>query len=233
MKVAVRTWWVVLAVLAASNGLVLAQANSQPDAYLSRTNRSLLKQGDKLALITAEASLVNGIKMLTNGTYCVGKSNPFPLTEGQLLRTDGFLLNPDGTIFPVYDHIVMSGAQVMVFKDGVATPISQPLRMPDGAIINPDGTYSKGIRSARLVDGQMLTPDGQAINRFDTIIFRGGLVVVFKSGALIQLQNRQVIMGMYDGSKVRGDGQITYPDGTIGQMTDGQILVVEGVRPTW
>jgi hypothetical protein len=72
-----------------------------------------------------------------------------------------------------------------------------------------------------------------AINRFDTITYNDGRVVVYKSGAIIPLQNREVIMGMYDGSKIRGDGQITWSDGILSQMTNGQLIVVQGVRASW
>ena len=56
----------------------------------------------------------------------------------------------------------------------------------------------------------------------DTISFRNGKVVVYKSGALIPLPSPNVIRGMYDGTRVRGDGFITFPDGHTAQMAEGE-----------
>ena len=35
------------------------------------------------------------------------------LEAGQILRADGILLNPDGSVMPVFDHIAMSNGRVM------------------------------------------------------------------------------------------------------------------------
>ena len=67
----------------------------------------------------------------------------------------------------------------------------------------------------------------------DTISFRNGKVVVYKSGALIPLSSPNIIMGMYDGTRVRGDGLVTSRDGTTSQLTEGQTITVEGVRAGW
>ncbi len=178
-------------------------------------------------------TLGSGIQVFTNATFKVNDGKVRNLEEGQTLRSDGYMLNSDGTLVPVTDHIVMSNGRVVVFKDGEGTPITEPLKLPDGSIINPDGTYSRDVRSARLVDGQLLTLDGAPMARWDTITFNDNKVVVFKNGILIPLQSADVTMGMYDGTRVRGDGFLTFKDGTTGQMTNGQIMTVEGVRPNW
>ena len=49
------------------------------------------------------------------------------LQEGQLLRLDGYLLNPDGSIMPAFDHIAMSGPKVMVFRDGEGEALTDTL----------------------------------------------------------------------------------------------------------
>jgi hypothetical protein len=143
-------------------------------------------------------------------------------------------LNPDGSIMPAFDHITLSGPKVMVFKDGQGEPLTDKLILPDGTGINPDGSYVRGSgRRSRLVDGQLLTLEGAPLPTLDTIRFSNGKVVVYKSGALIPLQSPNVIIGMYDGTRVRGDGLITYRNGATSQMTEGQVITVEGVRPTW
>jgi hypothetical protein len=155
------------------------------------------------------------------------------LKEGQILREDGFLLNPDGSTMPVCDHLALSGARVMVFKDGDSEALAAPLTLPDASIINPDGTYAHAGRTSRLVDGQLVTLEGASLAGLDTISFRNGKVVVYKTGAVIPLQSRDVIMGMYDGTRVKGDGFITFHDGTTRQMTEGQIITAPGVRASW
>jgi hypothetical protein len=220
--------------LAANAGLVCAQSNSSTDGVTCRTNRSLLQRGGECTLLTAEMTISGGIRVFTNGTFRVNEGKARLLKEGQILRPDGFLLNPDGSIMPARDHITMSGAKVMVFKDGEGEALAAPLTLPDGSVINPDGSYARpsGGRS-RLVDGQLLTLEGASLAGLDTISFRNGKVVVYKSGALIPLQSPNVIIGMYDGTRVRGDGLITFHDGTTTQMIEGQLITVEGVRAGW
>ena len=225
---------IILFVLTATPGLVCAQANSSTEGVICRINRSLLQRGGESTLLTAEMAMPGGIKVLTNGTFRVNEGKARRLKEGQILRADGYLLNPDGSIMPVCDHIAMSGATVMVFRDGEGEALAAPLTLPDGSIINPDGSYARpNGRYSRLVDGQLLTLEGVPIGGLDTIGFRNGKVVVYKSGALIPLQSPNVIMGMFDGTRVRGDGFITFRDGTTTQLAEEQTITVPGVRASW
>jgi hypothetical protein len=179
-------------------------------------------------------TMPGGIKVLTNCTFRVNQGKARPLQEGQILRDDGFLLNPDGSIMPVQDHIAMSKGTVMVFKDGEGEALTTTLTLPDGTGINPDGSYvrSSGRRS-RLADGQLLSLDGTPIRGLDTITMRNGSVVVYKSGALIPLESAVVIMGMADGTRVRGDGLITSPNGTTSQLVEGQTITMPGLLVGW
>jgi hypothetical protein len=220
-------------VLAASAHQLFAQPNSATDGVICRTNRSLLQRGGEMTLLKAEMTMPSGIKVLTNGTFRVNQGKPRLLKEGQILREDGFLLNPDGSTVPVCDHITMSGATVLVFKDGDSEPLVAPLTLADGSIINPDGTYAHAGRTSRLVDGQLVTLEGASLAGLDTISFRSGNAVVYKTGAVIPLQSPSVIMGMYDGTRVRGDGFITFHDGTTTQLTEGQIITAPGLRTSW
>jgi len=225
---------IILFVLAATPGLVCGQAISATDGVICRTNRSLQQRSGELTLLTAEMTMEGGIKVLTNGTFRVDEGKARRLKEGQILRSDGYLLNPDGSIMPVCDHIAMSAATVMVVKDGEGAALTAPLTLPDGSVINPDGTYTRpGGHYSRLVDGQLLTLEGASMSGLDTITLSNGKVVVYKSGAFIHLQSPVQIMGMYDGSRVRGDGLVTYKDGTTTQLTEGKTVTVEGVRAGW
>ena len=220
--------------LAANAGMLCAQSNFSKEGVTCRTNRTLLQRGGEWTLLSSEMTMPGGIKVFTNGTFQVNDGKARHLQEGQILRPDGNLLNPDGSIMPVFDHIAMSGATVMVFKDGKGQALTDTLILPDGTGINPDGTYARpGGRRSRLVDGQLLTLEGVPMPVLDTISFRSGKVVVYKSGALIPLPSPNVIMGMYDGTRVGGDGFITFPNGTTAQMAEGETITVEGVRADW
>jgi hypothetical protein len=219
--------------LAANAVLLFAQANASTEGVTGLTNRTLLQRRGEWTLLESQMTMMGGIEVFTNGTFRVNDGKARQLQEGQILRPDGNLLNPDGSIMPVFDHIAMSGATVLVFKDGEGEALTDTLVLTDGTGINPDGTYARPGRSSRLVDGQLLTLEGVPMPGLDTISFRNGKVVVYKSGALIPLSSPNIIMGMYDGTRVRGDGLVTSRDGTTSQLTEGQTITVEGVRADW
>jgi hypothetical protein len=220
--------------LAANAVLLFAQANASSEGVTGITNRTLLQRRGEWTLQESQMTMPGGIKVFTNGTFRVNNGKARHLHKGQILRPDGNLLNPDGSIMTVFNHIAMSGATVLVFKDGEGEALTDTLVLPDGTGINPDGSYSRpGGRHSRLVNGQLLTLEGASMSGLDTITLRNGKVVVYKSGALIPLLSPNVIMGMYDGTRVRADGFVTFPDGTTAQMTEGQTITVEGVRADW
>ncbi len=220
--------------LIANTGMLFAQPNSSSEGVTCRTNCTLLIQGGEWTLLDEDVKMPGGIEVFTNCTFQINKGKERQLQEGQILRPDGYLLSPDGSIMPAFDHITMSGPRVMVFKDGQGEPLTDTLVLHDGTGINPDGTYARPSgRHSRLVDGQLLTLEGVPLPTLDTIRFSNGKVVLYKSGVLIPLQSPNVIMGMYDGTRVRCDGLVIFRDGTTTQMADGQVITVEGVRPSW
>jgi hypothetical protein len=220
--------------LAATLALSCGQAQAAPECVMSRTNATLLQRGDSWVPLTEELKMPGEIKVFTNASFQIKEGKARELKEGQILRADGTLFNPDGSVMPVFDHIEMNKGRVMVYKDGEGQALSAPLALPDRSIINPDGSYSRpGGRRSRLVDGQMLTLDGVSMPSMDTITLRNGQVVVYKSGALIQLQSPVQIMSMQDGTRVRGDGQVTALDGTVSQLIEGKTMTVEGARTGW
>jgi len=221
-------------VLAAAASPMCAQSSFPAEAVTYRTNTTLVERGGEWTPLTVKMTMPGGIQVFTNGTFRVNEGKVRRIKEEQMLRSDGYLLNPDGSIMPVFDHITLSGGAAMVFKDGEGSALAAPLTLADGSVINPDGSYARPSgRYSRLVNGQFLTLEGVPLGGLDTISFRDGKVVVHKSGATIPLQSANVIMGMYDGTRVRGDGFISYRDGTTAQMTEGQILTVPGVRASW
>jgi hypothetical protein len=223
--------------VAANAGLLFAQTNSSAEAVICRTNTTLLQQGGVLTPLTEAMTMPGGIEVFTNGTFRVKEGKTHLLKEGEVLRAEGYLLQPDGSTMPVFDHIAVSKGRVMVFKDGEGEALSAPLTLPNGSIVNPDGSYwrpsgSYGRRS-RLGEGRLLTLEGAALGGLDTVSLRNGKVVVYQSGAWISLQSPNQVMGMHDGTRVRGDGLITSPGGTTTQLAEGQTIAVPGVRADW
>jgi hypothetical protein len=233
-QVTLRPLVIIQVFLGASSGLLFAQADYAGDTATCRTNRTQFQHGGDCVALTNIMTMPGGIRVFTNCTFRVNQGKARPLQEGQILRDDGFLLNSDGSVIPVRDHIVMSKGTVMVFKDGEGEALTATLTLPDGTGINLDGSYvrSSGRRS-RLADGQLLTLDGIPIRGLDTISMHNGSVVVYKSGALIPLKSAVVIMGMLDGTRVRGDGLITSPNGTTSQLIEGQTITMPGLLVDW
>ncbi len=219
--------------LAANAGPLFAQADSSIEAVKSLGDKALLRRDGAWLPLTREMTLREGIEVFTNGTFQVKQGKTRLLKKGQILRVDGNLLNADGSIIPVIDHIAMSG-KVTVYRDGEAEALVGPLTLPDGSLINPDGSYTRprGQRS-RLVDGQLLTLDGVTLAGLDTVTFCNGKVIVYKAGTLITLRSPEEIMGMSDGNHVKGNGVITAQDGKITQLSEGQTITVEGLRASW
>jgi hypothetical protein len=178
-----------------------------------------------------------GIEVFTNGTFRVKEGKTRLLKEGEILRADGYLLQPDGSVMPVFDHIAVSKGRVMVFKDGEGEALSAPLTLPDGSVINPDGSYWRPSgsygRRGRLGEGRLLTLEGTALGGLDTVSLRNGKVVVYQSGAWISLQAPNQVMGTHDGTRVRGDGFVTFRDRTTIQLAEGQTITAPGIRGDW
>src|SRR5205807_1792174 len=143
--------------------------------------------------------LPHGIVVFTNGTFQLGEGKARALKEGQILRADGFLLNPDGSTLPVVDHLSMNG-NVTVYKDGDAIPLSGSITLADGSVVNSDGSYTRpNARRSRLRDGQLLAMDGTQIEGLDTISYKDGHITAYKGGAMINLQPLpNIVLGMFD-----------------------------------
>ena len=93
------------------------------------TNRTLLKHGGEWTLLTNEMTMTGGITVFTNGTFQIKEGKARSLEAGQILRADGILLNPDGSVMPAFDHIAMIKGTVMVFKNGKGEAMTAPLTL--------------------------------------------------------------------------------------------------------
>ena len=205
-----------------------AQTNNPADGVTVKGEEVYCIRGEQLEVLTDNLKLSSDIEVNTNGYFKVGNGQERKLEEGQVLRRDGWLLNRDGSTWPVFDYVAMKEGKVIVVRDGRAETLTAPTTFPGNLKIAPDGScvYPNGS-SARLVDGQLFRLDGTSVPAKDTVTLKNGRVVVQKSGTLISLTPSQ-IMGMNDGTRVRGDGSIMNRDGTITQLREGQTVLIEG-----
>ena len=205
-----------------------AQTDSAVDGVTVKDNEVYSIQGGVLEVLTENLKLPFDVEVITNGSFTVADGKERKLEEGQVLRNDGWLLKPDGSMQPVFDHVTMQNGHVIVVRDGEATTLTEPMRFPNNLSIAPDGscTYPDGS-SSRLADGQMFRLDGTAIPAKDAVTLKNGQVVVQKDGTLIPLSPVQ-IMGMNDGTRVYGDGRIQKQDGTMTQLVEGQTILIAG-----
>ena len=208
--------------------LLHAQPGSSMDGVTVINNKVYSLRDGASEILTDNLRFPFDVEVTTNGTFTVAQGKDRKLMEGQVLRSDGWLLNPDGSMQPVFDHVAMQNAHVIVVRDGEATTLTQPMRFPNNLYIAPDGTcsYPDGSPS-RLADGQLFRLDGTAIPAKDAVTLKKGRVIVQKDGTLIHLSAMQ-IMGMNDGTRVYGSGMIQKHDGATFQLREGQTILVAG-----
>jgi len=188
----------------------------------------LQKEGETV-LLEKPIEFPNQVTISTNGTFQVNNHPPRAFEEGQILGADGMLLSPDGRIEPVIDHVALTEGRTQFSINGDPIPVAQDIPLgrdkvltTDRALIGSDGSWM------RVIDGQLFTPDGKSIPAIDTITLQDGKVIVQKEGTQLLIANGRSIM-MNDGTKVFGDGQVVGSDGQITQLTEGQIVTIQGV----
>jgi len=117
----------------------------------------------------------------------------------------------------------------LVVKDGEGQTLNQPMTLPNGARLSPDGTMRTATgRVRRLMDGQLFALTGEAIAAKDTITLQDGKVIVQKDGSQFEVGVHQTLL-MNEGTKVLGDGTVIKRDGSKFKLTEGQVVTIEGV----
>jgi hypothetical protein len=204
-------------------------ADDAADAATVKNNQAYFAQGDQLKPLTENLKFSSDVEVDTNGDFQIANGKKRSLQDGQLLRRDGWLVNPDGSVEPVFDHLAMKAGKVIIVRDGQAETVTETITLPNKFSVNPDGScvYPDGGHT-RLADGQLFRLDGTPIIAKDTVTFKNGQVVVQKQGSLIPLSPVQ-IMGMNDGTRVYGDGSIEPSGGARTKLRDGQTILVNGV----
>jgi hypothetical protein len=228
-----KTLFAAAFLFAANTHLIFAQGDAST-VVLWRTNTALLQTGNEWEALPDDMTMPGDIRVFTNGNFQIDDSKVRQLKEGQMLRGDGYLINEDGTTMPVPDHIAMKGGVVIV-KDGEEQRPGGTTTLADGTTIDADGQFVRpNGRRSRLRDGQYITLDGSGqIAGLDTITFKNGTVRVYKSGTLIEMNAPNVIMGMFDGSKITAQGVLMGLDGSSRQLADGEMVILPGVRADW
>ncbi len=214
--------------LALMLGLAYAEQSGPIDGVTKIKGEVLVLKAGASSPLVDELTLPFGVVFSTNGTYQVEKGKAREVLEGQVVRSDGNLLNSDGSLLPVFNHLAMKRGKVVEVIDGQTTPLTAPRAMADGSTVYPNGMQAlPGGRRVQLLDGQLLKPDGSWLPIKDTVSVKGGKVVVQKDGELFTLKSFQ-IMGTSDGTKVQGDGTVTLTTGKVVRLVENQTILIDG-----
>jgi hypothetical protein len=205
-----------------------ARADDPVDGVTVKNAKVYCVRGDTLEAITDSLVLPFDVRVSTNGSFRVAGGKERTIQEGQIIRRDGWLLNPDGSIEPVFDHVAMKEGKVLLVRDGQAEALAKRMSFPNKLEVNPDGAcvYPDGNRT-RLLDGQLFRLDGTPIPAKDTITLKNGRVVVQKEGSLIPLSPKQSIT-MNEGTQVHGEGFIQQKNGTKTKLSEGRTILIDG-----
>jgi hypothetical protein len=224
--------WICLGSLCLLGCIELAaQPTQSVDGVVFKGGTLLVVKAGEATVATNETILPNGIKISTNGTYRVQKGKERHLTERQALGADGLLTSPDGTLQPVYDHIAVVKGQPTLFKDGEPTALVNNTELPDGRRIDAEGyLVSKTGLRRKLLDGETFDLAGKSVPISDTVVLKGGKVLVQKDGASIEVPAGRSLM-MNDGTKVFGDGRMVLRDGTTTNLAPEEVVKIQGVAP--
>src|SRR5262249_2654448 len=135
--------WIVCAVITASPILAgFAQEAASVDRVTVRDSQLVAFRGAQMVPVKEKFSLPEDITVFTNATYKVKEGRERALEEGQTLRSDGTLLNPDGSTYPVYDHLMVTRGRTMIMQDGEQSALAAEYVLADGSRLAPDGTLT-------------------------------------------------------------------------------------------
>ena len=206
-----------------------AEDNQAPESATFKGVKVLVPKAGQMVAATRDVSFPGEILIKTNGVFTVNKGKSRQLREGQTIDAQGMLTSPDGSVVPVFDHLVLKKGRVQIVKDGESKALPGEFALPDGARVSPDGSLrGRDGRLQRMLDGQLLRLDGSTVAVTDTISYAGGKVILFKDGGRVELRRGQVI-AMSDGTRVSGDGTIVRPGGTKVTLKEGETIKIPGV----
>jgi hypothetical protein len=206
-----------------------ADAPQAVDSVRMKDNRVWTGSIDSQVQTEKDVSVALAVVVKTNGVFTVNGGTERKLLEGQSIQSDGNMVSPDGSIMPVFDHVVVRAGKTVFVKDGVSTPLSQAYSLGNGGQMMPDGyLVEPGGRRIRLLDGQLVKLDGTYFPAKDTALMRQGQVTVQKDGSLLRVGANSSMM-MNDGTRIYGDGRVVSRDGKVTRLQENQVLQIEGV----
>jgi len=220
-----------LALLCLCLGLPAAGAddNQPPASATFKGGKVLVPKSGQLTAAVKDVAFSGDILIKTNGAFTVNKGKTRQMREGQTIDAQGMLTSPDGSVAPVFDHLVLKGGRVQIVKDGDSKALAAEFALPDGARVSPDGSLrGRDGRLQRMLDGQLMRLDGSSVAVTDTITLKSGKVTLFKDGGHVELRHGQT-MRMSDGSLVNGNGTLTRSNGTKVALKEGETIKIEGV----
>ena len=206
-----------------------ADGSPAPDRVTFKAGKVLVPKDGKQVEAIVDVSMAGEIVIKTNGLFTVQKGKERQMREGQSIDAQGMLTSPDGSVVPVFDHVVLRAGRVQIVKDGESRQLAGELALLDGSKVLADGSIRGRSGSLRrLLDGQLLKLDGSSLAVTDTISLTGGRVVLYKDGGRVELRPGQV-MAMSDGTRVNGDGSVTRPGGARTVLKEGETIKIPGV----
>ena len=206
-----------------------AQGSGTPDAVTVKDNQVYAMYGDRMEVLTENIEFPSDVVVNTNGYFAVGDGKERKLLEGEVIRSDGWLVEPGGLIQPVFDHVAMIKTQVYVVRDGEATALKDTMVFSNKMSINPDGTgVNLPAGNLHLVDGQLFRLDGTVIPAMDSVSLINGRVVAQRYGSVVPPLLPGQMMAMDDGTEVFSDGTILKPNGTTFKLHEGQTILITG-----
>jgi hypothetical protein len=131
------------------------------------------------------------------------------------------------------DRVVFRGGKLLVFKGGESRALEQELKFPGGVTVLTNGTFAvKEGRPRAFKEGQTLSKDGRLLHAdgsietvFDHVAMRRGATFVVKDGESAPVRGEY---RLGDGTRVRADGFVFFPDGRQRYLLDGEVLRLEG-----
>ena len=204
-------------------------AQDGPEFFLFKDGKVWAGQANKITPLEIDTELPNHIGISTNGTFKVGSYSPRRFAEGEILDADGMLIDPNGKLAPIIDHVAIDAGRTVSSVNADSAIMGQDIQLGTDKVLTTDRVLLGGEHGwMRVIDGLLFTPDGKTIPARDTITLREGKVVVQKEGTQLAIDSGRSIM-MNEGTKVLGDGRVISPDGQATQLVEGQIIIIEGV----
>lgn len=173
----------------AANATRTQTGASVRDGFTLRGAEVVLTRNGVTAKVERDLILPNGLRVLANGSVIMRDGSSTALRPNQLLTLEGTLedvvLTPQG-VAPLSsvdtgggatvnsgsrEGFVISGAEVLMTRNGVTEKVKSEVRLPNGALVKPNGTVILGngntieLRADQVLDLSGVLHDAPARTR--------------------------------------------------------------------